>query len=108
MFEYIHNMTKIPSTECTRKCARPCTEHKDITCQQVLGSSISVKNLASCWASSAKEFTIAYSYLLNNFASTAQFTPEEFDAYRAGLMETIRFMQACLEEISIAQDKNNV
>lgn len=101
MFEHHHNMARIPSQSCTRECKKPCPDHS-IDCLQVLGSTASVKNVASSWASNSKEFMIMRSYLQDVYASTAQFTPNEYDAYREALNDVITFMQKCLEETKLA------
>src|SRR3990172_830408 len=102
MFDHIHNIAKVPSQECGRGCERPCTQHKSNTCTQILGSSVSARNLAAAWASNPKEFMIVRAYLQDVYASTAQFTPGEYDAYREGLNDFIKFMELCLEETKLA------
>jgi len=101
--QFISNTCKIPSYDCTRDCRKPCQEHKIQNCLQVLGSEISVKNLAAFWAGNAEAMMIVASSLVNTHAFTGNFTPQEFDSYRAGVMDMITFFEMCLEEV----DKGN-
>lgn len=97
--QFIINTCKIPSFECDRKCKKPCQEHKSQECLQVLGSETSVKNMAAFWVNNAQEMSLMISSLVNSFAFTEQFTPQEFDCYKKACLDIQGFFQACLEEV---------
>lgn len=95
---FLSNTVRIPSFECGRTCRKPCQEHKSQSCLQVLGSEAAVANMGGFWAANAEAMTLAASSLVNSHAFTATFTPQEFDSYRAGVMDLVGFFEACLQE----------
>jgi hypothetical protein len=71
---------------------------EDKPCLKVLGNSASVQNLASMWVNQAEDFSILLAHLLHEYATSEEFTKEEYAAYKMGLMDVMQFLEDCKEE----------
>lgn len=68
-------------------------------CESLLGNTQSLGNFAKFWETEGDQIQVFVSSKLAEYAAYRSFTPEEFAAYREGLVELGQFAMWCSGEV---------
>tara|TARA_R100000656_G_scaffold112040_2_gene84062 strand:+ start:2214 stop:2501 length:288 start_codon:yes stop_codon:yes gene_type:complete len=75
------------------------TNRKDVKfCQGVLGAKDKVSKFHQFWNTNGEDLMVVSAYLVHEFVTNNEFTPQELNAYKKAISDMGAFYHKCYEE----------